>query len=130
MALRSAMRLKTASRFLSSRSISRPKSRKAACTSFGGLAVAMRLMKASGMDAPRGLPKPNAVPGRAPAFYYNCRRAVFSPGSALPEMHPVLGGEIVFLPRLHIKGAIPGIHVAGGADHPELRHSMLIRHGL
>src|ERR1017187_6441540 len=46
---RSAIRLNKVRRRLSPFSIRRPKSRKASCTSWGGSAVAIRLMKASVM---------------------------------------------------------------------------------
>src|ERR1700754_3795355 len=51
MPLRSAMRSNRAMRRLSSFSINWPKRRNASCASWGGVAVAMRLMKASSMSA-------------------------------------------------------------------------------
>src|SRR5579885_1168406 len=121
MPLRSAMRLNRASRRRSSRSINRPKYRKEACTSWGGLAVAMRLMKASGMGS-LFLEAP-AWPTIGPpaAFMSDAGVNRSDPGSVSPEMHPIGRSEIIFLAGLDLEGVVPGIHVAGGADHPELR---------
>jgi len=38
--------------------------------------------------------------------------------------------QIVLVARFDFEPVIPGVLVAGGTDHPELRHSVLIGHGL
>src|SRR5258708_5144710 len=131
MPLRSAMRLNSASLRRSSRSMCWPKRRKGSCTSCGGVAVAMRLIKASVMERPlEGTHQPSPGTRATPTFNYRCRRWTVISSSASPQMNTLCRGQIIFLSRFHIETVIPGILVAGGADHPELRHGMLIGHGL
>src|SRR5689334_22875983 len=68
-----------------------------------------------------------------PGFTQDVCRSRFSPRAnkkQSPEMDPLGRRQEILVALLHAEGVIPGILVAGGTDHPELGHGMLVGHGL